>query len=356
MLTALLLQVGTDGLRTAKWFGQQFKLPSTIVNGFIDEQSEVPGFGQLGCGGFIILGPNGEFVKRRTSPSYLKKGEGGFREVEKILSTLGVESAASPSDDVEAPPPKRQKGSDQQLHLAPVGNAQMDDEHADLVAAGADLAKQRTTASLRRLRDLWAEHSAHEEALFEQRSVGGSRSGGLSATASHREHHRTILERFDQVLQSCDAAGVVGEEVVQEMLDELQRHGDVYDSGYADKLGDSEVEKFVKGAAGHGTKWMWSNAQGEFEVSFNKDGSFYCPDHPRDAHWKCVYDFKKSRDHIVIDWAHLGVFEMKVDLSGRTMSGAYATSHPNDETRSWKAKYMGELDEIRKPEAAPCGT
>mmetsp|Transcript_22693 Transcript_22693/g.37509 ORF Transcript_22693/g.37509 Transcript_22693/m.37509 type:complete len:368 (+) Transcript_22693:239-1342(+) len=353
-LLMICMEVGADGLETTKWFGNQFKLPSTIVNGYIDKESEVPRFGQLGCGGFIILSADGEFVSRRSSPSYLKKGQGGFREVERILSTLGVEALDSPSDG-EAASPKRQKGSHEKLHLAPVGNAQMDEEHAELLAAGADLAKQRSVASLRRLRDIWAEHSAHEEALFEQRNFGGARSGGLSGTASHREHHRAILQSLDELLQSCDPSSVVAEEAVHEMLAELQRHGDVYDSGYADKLEDSAVEKLVKGTGEYGTKWMWSDAQGEFEVAFNKDGSFYSQDYLRDAHWKCEFDFKKGRDHIVIDWADLGVFEMKVDLAGRAMSGAYTTSHPNDSTRSWKAKYIGELDETGKHEAA-CST
>lgn len=275
--------------------------------------------------------------------------------MERILSTLGVKVLDSPSDGEEAPPRKRKKGSDEKLHLAPVGNAQMDEEHAELVAAGAALAQQRSVTSLRRLREVWAEHSTHEEALFEQRNFGGARSGGLSAVASHREHHRAILQSFDELLQSCDPSSAVAEEAVREMLVELQRHGDVYDSGYTDKLEDSAVEKLVKGTGKHGTKWMWSDAQGEFEVEFNKDGSFYSQDYPRDAFWRCEYDFKKGRDHVVIDWADLGIFEMKADLAGRTMSGAYITSHPNDSTGSWKAKYIGELDETRKHEAA-CST
>ena len=140
----ICMEVGKDGCETAKWFGTQFKLPSTVANGYIDQQSDVPRFGQLGCGGFIILSAGGELVSRRTSPSYLKKGEGGFREVERVLSTLGVQVAPP---DGDTPPPKRQKCCvDEKLDLAPVGNAQMDEEHAELAAAGADLASQRSAA------------------------------------------------------------------------------------------------------------------------------------------------------------------------------------------------------------------
>lgn len=257
-LLMLCIEAEGQGLQTAKLFGRRFQVPPTIVNGYIDQESEVPKFGQLGCGGFIILGLDGEFVTRRSAPSYLKKGPGGFRAVEQILATLGVtvESAARP------PPPKRHKGIDsERLQLDPVGNAQMDEEHADLVAAGADLLEQRSMGSLRRLRDLWAEHSQHEEALFEKHNFGGKRSGGLSGTASHCEHHQAILESLDAALQSLDQStdcckqSVVGEQAVQEILAELQRHGDVYDSAYAGKLGDSEVESFIKGSGEYGTKW-----------------------------------------------------------------------------------------------------
>jgi len=339
-LLMLCMEVGSDGLRTAKWFGQHFKVPSTIVNGYINKQSEVPRFGQLGCGGFIVLGPSGEFVSRRTSPSYLKKGTGGFTAVEEILSTLGVERNGSGLAAV-----KRQNNDSAMLQLNPVGNAQMDEEHADLVSAGADLMKQRSVSSLYRLRDLWDEHSKHEEALFEKHNFGGARSGDLSGTASHREHHRVILQSFDEVLQSfdqsndCCATGVVGEKAVQDILAELQRHGDVYDSAYAGKLGESEVKAFIKGSGEHGTKWMWSNTHGDFEVEFNKDGSFYCDDFPRDAHWE--YD----GEHLIIDWADLGIFEMKVDINMGTMKGCYTTSHPHDRR---KAKYIGELDQTHR--------
>jgi len=66
-LLMLCMEVGSDGLRTAKWFGQHFKVPSTIVNGYINKQSEVPRFGQLGCGGFIVLGPSGRV---RVTPDF----------------------------------------------------------------------------------------------------------------------------------------------------------------------------------------------------------------------------------------------------------------------------------------------
>merc|ERR1712188_346696 len=117
----LCIEAGVQGLQTAKLFGRRFEVPSTIVNAYIDQESEVPKFGQLGCGGFIVLGLEGELVTRRSAPSYLKKGPGGFLVVEQILSTLGIESPAS-----RPLPLERHKGIDsEQLQLAPVGNVQM---------------------------------------------------------------------------------------------------------------------------------------------------------------------------------------------------------------------------------------
>jgi len=333
----LCVENGRNGLRTAKSFGQQFQVPSSVVNAYIENKSESPRFGQLGCGGFIVLGPYGEFVAPRTAPAYLKSGPLAFRSVEKILGSLGV-NAASPTAAAPAPSSGKLK-----LQLAHVGNAQMDQEHRDLVAAGADLMKQRSLASLGHLSKLWAEHSTHEEALFEKHNFGGAQGGDLSGTASHRQHHRAILQSFNELLESFDkgtdhsACGVIGEEAVQELVAELQRHGDVYDSAYAGKLGESEVENLIRGAGQHGTKWMWSWRGGEFEIEFNRDGSFYCNDYPRDATWQF------DGWHIIIDWADLGTYEMKVDVAGGTMSGCYK-GHPDD----WRyAKCIGDQDRTR---------
>lgn len=229
----LCVETGEDGLRTARSFGQQFEVPAAVVNGYIDSPSEVPKYGQLGCGGFIVLGPHGEFVATRTAPAYLQKGPQAFTEVERLLSSLGVQQAKSVAL------PTAVKPLDVTLRLAPVGNEQMDEEHAALVVAAADLKQNRSVAALCSLRDLWAQHSAHEEALFEQHQFGGTQSGGLSGIASHLEHHRAIADMLDRTVQSnwnWSGAGLVDQEAVQEIIAEMQRHGDVYDSAYAGKL------------------------------------------------------------------------------------------------------------------------
>ena len=40
-LLMLCVETGNEGLRTSKWFGQEFEVPSTVINGYIDKQSEV---------------------------------------------------------------------------------------------------------------------------------------------------------------------------------------------------------------------------------------------------------------------------------------------------------------------------
>ncbi|EOD36328.1 hypothetical protein EMIHUDRAFT_467234 [Emiliania huxleyi CCMP1516] len=177
----LCVETGASGLRTAKAFGKEFRLPATVVNGYIESKSELPRFGQLGCGGFVVLGAL------------------AFAAVEALLAGLGVQ------------------------------------------------------------RREWAEHCAHEEALFEQHDFAGhgSRSrvssghrsrGDLAGTASHVKHHRALLASMDAAVQSCEegaecsrggccAPGLVSDESVRRILGELQQHGDVYDAAYVGRLG-----------------------------------------------------------------------------------------------------------------------
>ena len=139
----LCVETGDAGLRTAKSFGQEFQVPSSVVNAYIENVSELPKYGQLGCGGFIVLGPYGEIVAARTVPAYLQKGPLAFTAVEQLLSDLGVKK-----ESVEAAPTifHTPKNGDEKLQLAPVGHIQMDN------STGTWLPQQQTlsrTAVLR---------------------------------------------------------------------------------------------------------------------------------------------------------------------------------------------------------------
>lgn len=248
-LLMICVETGDDGLSTARTFGERYQLPSTVLNGYIEAPSEAPTYGQLGCGGFIVLGAHGEFASARTVPAFLDKGMLAFAAVERLLSELGVprRAASAPAAAEETPEPPGLP-----LQFAHVGQPEMDREHEELAAAGASVREQRSLASLRRLRDAWAAHSAHEEALFAARDFAGHRSRGeRSGTRSHVRHHGAILSSIDLAVQRCEeegacskggccAPGLVDADAVEHILSEMQRHSDVYDSAYAGQLGAGE--------------------------------------------------------------------------------------------------------------------
>lgn len=80
------VECGPNGQRTAQDFGRRFQLPPSVINGYIEQKAELPGYGQLGCQGFIVLGPYGEFAVTRTVPCYLEAGAKAFDVVEKLLA------------------------------------------------------------------------------------------------------------------------------------------------------------------------------------------------------------------------------------------------------------------------------
>ena len=258
-LLMLCVETGDDGVATAKSFGKRFQIPSTVLNGYIEAESEAPTYGQLGCGGFIVLGKHGEFASARTVPAFLDKGMLAFAAVERLLSELGVPRRAASAPEAAEAQAEASPVPGAPLQFAPVGHASMDEEHENLAAAGAAVREQRSLASLRRLRDAWAEHSEHEEALFEKHDFAGHRSrrGARSGTRSHVRHHGAILSSIELAVQRCEeesacskggccAPGLVDADAVEHILSEMQRHSDVYDSAYAGRLGAGEGEHVDK--------------------------------------------------------------------------------------------------------------
>lgn len=234
----LCVEQGEAGLSTARWFGQQFKVPESVVNGYIDTPSEAPTFGQLGCGGFIVLGPHGQFVAPKTVPAFMQAGDQAFVAVEKLLSGLGVQPNLAAVADTEAA-----RETPKLLVFEPpiVGNAQMDKEHVQLSEAVAAVQTVARVGNVRRLRDAWAEHSAHEEALFARHDFGGHCSrGALAGTTSHCKHHREILALLDSALKASEQSvlRLAEADTVDEIVSQMQRHSDLYDSAYAGQLPD----------------------------------------------------------------------------------------------------------------------
>mmetsp|Transcript_72444 Transcript_72444/g.167823 ORF Transcript_72444/g.167823 Transcript_72444/m.167823 type:complete len:372 (+) Transcript_72444:123-1238(+) len=107
---------GQDGLSLARKFSQSEKL-THCVNGFVEDESEMPTYGQLGCQGFIVLDANQKVVSRATSPFMQVRGL-AFEHVEALLDALCQQKPLPPvcpgetMELVEAPPEQpRLKGS-----------------------------------------------------------------------------------------------------------------------------------------------------------------------------------------------------------------------------------------------------
>lgn len=234
------VEVGQSGLRTAQDFGKRFQLREPLVNGYVDEKQESPSFGQLGCGGFVVVGPHGEFAVQRTVPSFTERGELGFRAVEHLLLSLYNVGLAGPAAEAAAGGAAAAAGvpaeSMRVLIMSPVGVPDMDREHEALERAVAELSGAQAPAPelARRLLALWQEHSEHEEQLFDRFDFGRHRSAGpdRAATRSHCEHHRLITAMMQEWL----ADGAAPPRQIHQIASEMQRHSEIYDAAYVGNL------------------------------------------------------------------------------------------------------------------------
>mmetsp|Transcript_10970 Transcript_10970/g.16387 ORF Transcript_10970/g.16387 Transcript_10970/m.16387 type:complete len:179 (+) Transcript_10970:196-732(+) len=80
----LMVCVGEQGL--AYTFHKRYQLKKSL-NGYIENQFEMPRFGQLGCQGFIIFDQNAKMVLPK-SAKYLDVHDRAFEDVEFQLETL----------------------------------------------------------------------------------------------------------------------------------------------------------------------------------------------------------------------------------------------------------------------------
>lgn len=324
------VEVGTAGLRTAQRFGRQFQLPPSLINGYIEQRSELPSYGQLGCGGFIVLGLYGEFTVQRTVPCYLDKGTASFKVVEKLLSSQwNIEKLA------DAPAPK-------EVFLevaARTGVPELDSEHSALDELALELRAGARIESLKKLLNVWRRHSEHEEQLFEKFDFGGHRTGGSSAltgTASHCKHHRLLTEKMELALQQASISinSRVPADAIESLVAEMQRH-ELYDAAYAGHLPSdghcisrpSPEERPM--AAVHGWyELSWTG--GVFEVCFRPGGHFFCPKFQAAAKWELDGDSMK------IDWADFGRYEMKWNKYAKAMDGICVSVKNPTLERDWR--------------------
>lgn len=245
---------GPGGLRTAQNFGRQFQLPPSVVNGYIESKDELPTFGQLGCQGFIVLGPHGEFAVQRTVPCYLESGTKAFQAVETLLATLwNVRAESAPPAEplgsaVRSAPAAEAEGRTEdppqvRLVLPAVGEPEMDEEHQALHRAVEELQQARTQRALQDLLLMWREHSQHEEQLFEKFDFGRHRSAapGQAATAPHCQHHAFITSMMERAASAACCGGTLPCDVIESLVTEIQRHAELYDAAYAGRLGVEDI-------------------------------------------------------------------------------------------------------------------
>lgn len=99
----LCICVDPDAVATAKEFGQLYfpSAPDSLINGFIDSQSDFPNFqAQLGCQGFIIFNSARQLVATKTLP-FNQYREHAFKDVEgKLLQLL---QPPAPQNPMNAP-------------------------------------------------------------------------------------------------------------------------------------------------------------------------------------------------------------------------------------------------------------
>lgn len=79
--------IGSDEARQlARSMGQEMKLRH-CVNGFVDSEENLPSYGQLGCGGFIVFDKQMQLVAAKTS-AFMQVRQLAFKHVEGLLDTL----------------------------------------------------------------------------------------------------------------------------------------------------------------------------------------------------------------------------------------------------------------------------
>lgn len=203
----------------AKLFDRMFDFQK-VFNCYIPSRQYFPqGFGQLGCGGFVISDADGNFVSRKTS-AYTQYGERAFREVEAILASL-VPTTSTPVTKVMKSNSNsianEQKGEEsvyEQCLPPSVGIASMDHEHESCAKALMALLNYPSKPNLRLVIKELQSHFAHEEALMVTYGFGGTAGDPFSALTGHVKDHKRILDIAENGLKDVivDASSSSGED------------------------------------------------------------------------------------------------------------------------------------------------
>jgi len=182
------------------------------------------GYGQLGCSGFIVVDPQGNFVSRKTK-AYLQYGEAAFTHVEELLQArLGVSprkrntvlptkmvssslsssssstiTTVSPQDTNQKEEEEEEKKDSAAVDVQPVpsvGIESMDAEHEQCEEALSLLLTSPNTQTLERVLIELTSHFSHEEELMKKHGFGQpvDANDPFSPFRSHVKDHERILE------------------------------------------------------------------------------------------------------------------------------------------------------------------
>jgi len=348
----LCICVDPEAFLTAKEFAQLYfgRAPKTLVNGFIDSQSDFPKFqAQLGCQGFIIYDSQQKLVTTKTL-SFDEYRNRAFLDVEGRLSPLLQEA---PPQNLAAQVKPSQEGFDAERCLrkvVPVGHNAMDAQHDSCVNSLSDLAKHLTVKQLLVVHQELRAHFDEEEKLLRKYGFGNAGPEGgsdsdlandFSAFGSHAKDHRRILAVAEDALsklhnvcgQSDAYGGTVPKAVAQELCQAFVDHASTFDSLYEGKLFDQAMMEKVVG-------WYEFSWQcGSFQVCFRPNGTFFCPEYRAPATWIMVENAVK------IDWGRFGKYEMEFNPADMSMIG---NEVPKDNTngRNWRrAKFIHNISD-----------
>jgi hypothetical protein len=209
------LCVCVESQGVAKLFDRMFDFQK-VLNCYIPARQYFPhGFGQLGCGGFVISDADGNFVSRKTR-AYTEYGEMAFREVEAILASLvptttTKSSSCGSSTSRSIAVNKEEKGDDDTIayeHCLPplIGITSMDHEHEACAKALMALLDYPTKPNLRVVLKELQNHFAHEEALMVKYGFGGTPGDAFSALTSHVKDHQRILGIVENGLRNQNSS------------------------------------------------------------------------------------------------------------------------------------------------------
>jgi len=269
--------VSCAGPQLAAKFGNDLRLRK-CYNTWIEDEEDMPKWGQLGCSGFIVINGEDRIVCSATA-AYLQVKEGAFSDVEKVLKKLLSFESAKRNDvkfqsgqvdtsigscaavrfgssAIEEPKAINLSGPIQSVKVQA-----LDDEHEKCDTQLAQLEKvlseafnseskrnETITQSLRTLLSVYSTHFKHEEDLLDKYLYSGvaqdnSATVGFSADkgarTSHFADHKSMLSDVHHLLEN---PSMVNATSVTQLRQNFQRHAMQYDGGYADRLSVAMAE------------------------------------------------------------------------------------------------------------------